>query len=349
MVLAPSVEWTKGRLLVQGSGLYSWDLDRYGRSEGLGNIRYGGGLGAGFLGHLDLTGAWTDHRVGPGAWDARLTSTLERRWRRFGVAADLSLGHLDGTTQWGYGQARIRSYVRIGGIELSGETGRTVRRDLSAPGDLSVYDPSPTTSSIGGLPDTLIHRILSNRSHVAFNARFERGIVELAGGVARWFAGVGPERTTWQASGVLWLQHGLGLRVAAGQSPLELASQLPSRSYFALGFRFGSPRAARRPSVEDEVSMVAAAFLVQPERSDTVAISIRREGTDRVELSGDFTDWQPVALAATGSGRWVVRLPVRPGIHQVNVRFGGGPWQVPEGLASVDDEFGGSVGVFVVQ
>jgi hypothetical protein len=67
-----------------------------------------------------------------------------------------------------------------------------------------------------------------------------------------------------------------------------------------------------------------------------------------VEVSGDFTNWDPVALARRSDGRWGVELPLAAGVHQVVVRLDGGPWLVPAGLPPIDDEFGGAAGLLVV-
>jgi len=63
---------------------------------------------------------------------------------------------------------------------------------------------------------------------------------------------------------------------------------------------------------------------------------------------GDFTDWRPVVLTASGDGTWEVTLPIAPGIHRVNVRVNGGAWSVPPGLTVATDDFGGEVGLLPI-
>ncbi|MGH7568985.1 MAG: glycogen-binding domain-containing protein [Gemmatimonadales bacterium] len=67
-----------------------------------------------------------------------------------------------------------------------------------------------------------------------------------------------------------------------------------------------------------------------------------------VEITGDFTDWQPVALHRTAEGIWEIALAIAPGIHRINVRLNGGEWLVPSGARVAEDEFGGTVGLLVV-
>jgi 1,4-alpha-glucan branching enzyme len=63
---------------------------------------------------------------------------------------------------------------------------------------------------------------------------------------------------------------------------------------------------------------------------------------------GSFSDWQPVELEGGERGWWRAELPLAAGIYEINVRFDGGPWQVPDGAATAADGFGGQVGVFTV-
>jgi hypothetical protein len=54
-------------------------------------------------------------------------------------------------------------------------------------------------------------------------------------------------------------------------------------------------------------------------------------------------------MSQSSAGAWSMPLVTSPGTHQVNVRVDGGPWQVPPGLTSMADEFGGAVGLLVVE
>jgi len=67
-----------------------------------------------------------------------------------------------------------------------------------------------------------------------------------------------------------------------------------------------------------------------------------------VEISGDFTSWEPVRLERASNGWWALTLPIGTGKYQMNLRLDGGAWLVPPGLLSMLDEFGGTVGLLVV-
>ena len=78
-------------------------------------------------------------------------------------------------------------------------------------------------------------------------------------------------------------------------------------------------------------------------------LTIRRVSAERVEVAGDFTDWEPVALRRTGRASWELPVMLAPGVYRLNVRIDGGPWQVPRGATPQQDEFGGLVGLVVVR
>jgi hypothetical protein len=45
----------------------------------------------------------------------------------------------------------------------------------------------------------------------------------------------------------------------------------------------------------------------------------------------------------------MVEMPATAGLHRANIRVDGGQWVAPPGLASLDDEFAGKVGIFFVE
>lgn len=81
----------------------------------------------------------------------------------------------------------------------------------------------------------------------------------------------------------------------------------------------------------------------------SVSLVVTAAGAQTLEVSGDFTSWIPMKLERAGNGRWSVTLPLTPGQYQLNVRVDGGRWLVPPGLLALQDEFGGSVGLLVIE
>jgi 1,4-alpha-glucan branching enzyme len=78
-------------------------------------------------------------------------------------------------------------------------------------------------------------------------------------------------------------------------------------------------------------------------------IRIRAPEVRSIELMGDFTNWKAISLSDAGSGWWIVALPIKTGLHEINVRVNGGEWVTPPGLLQKHDEFGSSVGILVVE
>jgi hypothetical protein len=64
-------------------------------------------------------------------------------------------------------------------------------------------------------------------------------------------------------------------------------------------------------------------------------------------LIGDFSAWEPVRMAEEG-GWWVARVPLTAGVYHYAYRRPDGTVEVPDGVATVDDGFGGRSAVLVV-
>lgn len=82
--------------------------------------------------------------------------------------------------------------------------------------------------------------------------------------------------------------------------------------------------------------------------SGRVDFTVRVTGAERVEVLGDFTDWEPVALRREG-GLWVTTLTVPPGLYHFGFLVDG-EWFLPdEGVGGrVSDEWGRENGILVV-
>ena len=109
-----------------------------------------------------------------------------------------------------------------------------------------------------------------------------------------------------------------------------------------------SPGALSRPRLPRGVRPTAAAFQVEEDRGAR-RLRVRVPGARSVELAGDFTNWQPIALRQGDTDEWEVTLPIAPGVHRIAIRVDGDGWTTPPGVAAVADEFQGTVGVIVVR
>ena len=70
-------------------------------------------------------------------------------------------------------------------------------------------------------------------------------------------------------------------------------------------------------------------------------LSIQAGGAERVEVAGDWNQWRPIALVRSANGVWYADLAIPPGEYRYAFRIDGKEWEVPKGVATVNDGFGG--------
>lgn len=165
------------------------------------------------------------------------------------------------------------------------------------------------------------------------------------------------DRSVWgNGSAAVWVMPWLAVTASGGSYPLDLTQGFPGGRYGSLGVRVTTR--SRTTSAEWEgrhgrelanpAEFGVVAFEVRDGASGMWTVRVRAPGARTVELSGDFTSWDTVLLAAAGNGWWTASLPIRNGTHQVSVRRDGGRWLVPPGLVGIRDEFGGEAGILVI-
>jgi hypothetical protein len=164
-----------------------------------------------------------------------------------------------------------------------------------------------------------------------------------------------------EASGAYGLGAWISLVLAGGRYPTDPTRGSVSGRYLGLGLRFNPlprrtavARSARRYGVSgfgsgDSVDPPAVTAELQPCDCDGGTLVIVAVGVSVIEVSGDFTDWEPVVLArGDRPGTWRVPTPLAPGTYRFNVRLDGREWIVPAGVTRLQDEFEGEVGLLVV-
>lgn len=165
------------------------------------------------------------------------------------------------------------------------------------------------------------------------------------------------DRSVWgNGSAAVWLMPWLALTASGGSYPLDLTQGFPGGRYGSVGLRLTTRSRTASPEWEGRHGRELANpaefgitdFEVRAGSTGTGTVRVRAPGAKSVEISGDFTSWEPVSLTASGSGWWTASLPIPRGTHQVSVRRDGGRWLVPPGLIGVRDEFGGEAGILVI-
>ena len=331
VVLAPSVAWrsahstlgARGAVLVFESGNTSIEglLTAGTFSPPLGPLRFEAGGEAGASVYAGF--ARFAHTLG------RLrVHAMARRWGVWAGPLAGQLTHGEGPTQgaWG-GSAGWWSRLPGGAAEVSW-----------------------TRLSVG---DTAY-------SDLQGRARWRRGAFDVEGAIGTRFGSRGGGTGAYgDVSATVQLTDWLSLVVAGGYYPSDpVRGSIPGR-YGTAGVRL-APRASVRtdasrrlspflsPRSEGSASSLERAEVLLERLDGLSVLVVRVLGAQRVEIMGDFTDWQPLALAVSGQGRYSYALGLPSGIHRFNLRVDGGPWGAPRGASVAADEFGGVAAVVVV-
>jgi hypothetical protein len=348
---APLAALQVGGTLNVGAGQAAWDEAGAGGSLTLGALgaSYRAGTLAGLepelLGGVDLSSE-------PAARTAvqwRLGGRLHTRGASTGAWLGAALGgagigspassltRLEGGLRQAIGPAGIHVWLSRTSFGSSG----VGSKDSGRADTLALSDTMPHPESPSG-------RRLAEYTDVGSRATVELGSYELGLSFVRRVGGTGVRRTAWEASGVWWVAPSIGLVGATGHSLPQFGLAVPGARYGTLGIRLalGAGPRSRRPPRDPAPTAANAPRLVL---ASQLRLAIIGPPAARAEIMGDFTDWQPCPLEPDGQGRWTLPVALSPGVHHLNVRFDGGDWTVPAGTVSVDDGFGGRVGLFVVR
>lgn len=153
--------------------------------------------------------------------------------------------------------------------------------------------------------------------------------------------------TWWMAEATYWLVDRLGMVTTVGRLPIDPALATTGEQFLRVGFRLSLHRARPVPRIFAPVRSSSGAFQARQLPGAQVEFLLRAPKARTVELMGDFTGWEPRRMERV-KGRWHLRLPVGPGMHRLNVRYDGGPWQAPPDTRMVRDEFEQESGELVI-
>jgi hypothetical protein len=322
-----------------------------------------------------LGGAGTFSQFTDGAWMIQGTaagSALTPRTGKFAgelVAFAGGSAHQDGArTSQGLGVGRVHFFdaqrgVWIGGgvgAAWDGEVWQTVRQ--AEVGAWTRFATSDLTATV--TPVAINDSIRYSDAEIAFNVGSDRVDASATAGfrAGTRLPSFGGSAKSWgSVRATVWLSSWLGVVGNVGTYPVDFTQGFPGGRFAFIGLRVSSRRDRREesrsrpllvapdPEIERTARAGVRAFNVSRAESATRTITVTASARSRVELIGDFTDWQPVQLTPAGGDRWMITLQLAAGIYEVNVRVDGGPWLVPPGLTSNVDEFGGVVGILVIK
>jgi hypothetical protein len=327
--------------------------------------RFAGLMGGGLAAEVAVAGGWL-HPVGDGL---AVGARIDGRWSAFPDEADAgevrarvsaSVGSPAFGASGGIGVAGYRApagprtalqgeatgWTRLGPVRLHASVAVSAFDERFTVGRDNV--PAPPDSAPDSVP-RVVSSIRSRRyadGEVGAEWRPGRLVVRVV-----WGARVGDAATaaeSWGSVAAAYaLRDGLALTGAAGVMPAAIERGLARAPFARIGLRFGLP--ASVDPVPIAAPTAAPSLVVRGAGDGDAVLRAHVPGARRVEVKGDFTDWQPVDLAAVGGGFWEARLRMTPGVHRVNMRVDGGAWIVPPGLPSLVDEFAGAVGIIVVE
>jgi hypothetical protein len=193
-------------------------------------------------------------------------------------------------------------------------------------------------------------------------ARGSRASFEFEGALAArlWSRG-GGRGVFGEASAVFALSQRAGIVIAGGRYPTDPIRGSIAGRYLTAGLRLRTllPRRTPPPPVvpmpvyatagSSGFSPHTATWLeIGPTTDGPLLLVVHASHARSVEVTGDFTDWQPVALERAGPTRWQTTLAISSGLHRINVRLDGGPWIVPGGTTRAADDYDGEIGIIVV-
>jgi hypothetical protein len=318
-----------------------------------------------------LVGSWTTQgNAGGSLFTPRVSSLM-------GELAGYANGSANGDgTHTASFSGLVRAHVLNdqGGVWIGGGGGRvwdgTLWRNL-VQGEVGAWAniPHGTLSAVltpSKLGDTIKYTdaegtlsVFHDRAGLDLDAGFRTGSsLPIVGGDAKGWG---------SARGSFWITRNLAIIASAGTYPVNFGQGFPGGRFVSAGIRIGRMPGSEKtvaPSL-DEIGPITGAPDVRPTDQTTIPVSERvlrvlPAGTgqtrlsivwpsvSRVEITGDFTNWEPLALSRNSDESWETTLSLLPGIYEMNIRADGGDWVSPPGLPPKQDEFGQSVGLLVV-
>jgi hypothetical protein len=258
------------------------------------------------------------------------------------------------------GEARLHRLGERGGAWISGTVGRSSLGGTPRPVTglaIAGWAQRAGVQLFASATRALVGDTAFSDLEAAARARHGALVLEAYAGARVWSRGAG-RGVYGEGSATLALSDRLALVLSGGRYPTDPIRGSISGRYAGVALRLHSAAAlpptprdlpSRPPSAGSSGSSDAPARVeVLPQGDRAVRFVVRAPDAGVVEIAGDFTDWQPVALGRGSDGIWAVVVRIPKGIHRIAVRVDAGPWTALAGARRADDDYGGEVGIFVV-
>ena len=244
--------------------------------------------------------------------------------------------------------ARVHLRARAAGA-WAGASLATARNSFDSSAVRAVVPTMGAWAQTGGVRGSL--SLLATRvagethpeAHAAITYTRARADMTLWAGFRRSpFEGAGLDEEWAGASASIWVSDHVALVLTGGRYSADLLQGLPGGSFLSIGLKL-TPRRVRPIPIS-----APAPIVYSREDARAGSIGFRVEGAEAVEVAGDWNGWVPEPLSRDASGRWVMPSTVGPGVYRFNLRVDGERWVVPEEVPSIEDGFGGRVGLLIV-
>jgi hypothetical protein len=285
--------------------------------------------------------------VGRADWQAWIGSgAAEQRFGDTTGASRARWGELGGALQWRSLAASVS--IGAGSFTMLGQDKPSIRTSVVR-----------TLDSLSGAWRTDTVRETVRDSTAATRAPWSSTELRLAWRADRWSAGAVVGRlasrprgsTLWAgAEGARRIGHDMAVVASAGTSPRQLAAEgRPLRWAVNLGVTAVTAWLSTEVRTDPDPTPSAEPFSTTSLGERRYRVVVRIPNVARVELASDCTDWRPVDMRRLTGDLWVADVVAEPGAHRISLKLDGGPWSAPPGLTEMSDDFGGSVGAFVLR
>lgn len=244
-----------------------------------------------------------------------------------------------GQQRAGWGRRTLGGEYHIGPVALHGSVLTTMVRDSMLRKNV-FFDPRNPRL------DTLYEQRVRNVQDAMLRVGWKAGRVSLDAVVGR-RSGAGLATSGWwQATAAVQVISNVAVVINSGRAPADLLLGLRGGERTTLGLRFMS---ADRPAATRGSRHLVTGVELVPVGNQQYRIVITLPGVvHNVRFSSDLTGWKTLPMQQTDDGRWQLSLVVPPGAWRVNIRVNNGPWTVPPNIRTIDDGFGGTTGLVVV-
>lgn len=155
------------------------------------------------------------------------------------------------------------------------------------------------------------------------------------------------DRFWWQARGEYTPGAWGTIEGTIGSFPKDLTG-FTEGIFFSVGLRLGRPGPGLARRTLERTLRAPLRPVVERLDGDHVRVTFQVSGATSVAVAGEWNEWTPIPMTPMGSGRWSIDLPLGQGAYRFALVLDGDRWMVPEGVLTLPDDFGGTVGLLIV-